>query len=142
MYCTQCGSYLPDNVRFCTECGAAVKRSEPAKSVGFGQAVKLAFTRYADFKGRSRRSEYWWFTLFNIIVSSVLTIAMAEYAWIWSLVVLIPGLAICVRRLHDVGKSGWFYLWMLLPLAGYIIVLIQFCKDSAPDNRWGPNPKA
>ena len=56
--------------------------------------------------------------------------------------VLIPGTALCVRRLHDVGKSGWFYLWILLPLIGYIIILIQFCKDSTGDNQWGPNPKA
>ena len=112
------------------------------KSVGFIEAIKLAFVHYADFKGRSRRSEYWWFTLFNIIVSGVLSIALPDFAWIWSLVVLIPGLALCIRRLHDVGKSGWFYLWILLPLVGGIILLIQFCKDSTEANQWGPNPKA
>ena len=112
------------------------------KSVGFIEAIKLAFVHYADFKGRSRRSEYWWFTLFNIIVGFVIGLVLPEQAWIWSLVVLIPGTALCVRRLHDVGKSGWFYLWILLPLIGYIIILIQFCKDSTGDNQWGPNPKA
>ena len=112
------------------------------KSGGFIEAIKLAFVHYADFKGRSRRSEYWWFTLFNIIVSGVLSIALPDFAWIWTLAVLIPGLSLCVRRLHDVGKSGWFYLWTLLPLAGFIIILIQFCKDSTEDNQWGPNPKA
>ena len=110
--------------------------------VSFIDAVKLYFSRYTDFKGRSRRSEYWWFTLFNMIVSAIIGAILPDFAWIWSLVVLVPGLAICVRRLHDVGKSGWFYLWMLLPLAGWIIVLIQFCKDSTEDNQWGPNPKA
>ena len=112
------------------------------KSVGFIEAIKLAFVHYADFKGRSRRSEYWWFTLFNSIVGFVIGLALPEQAWIWTLIVLIPSLAICVRRLHDVGKSGWFYLWILLPLIGYIIILIQFCKDSTGDNQWGPNPKA
>ena len=110
--------------------------------VSFIDAIKLAFTHYADFKGRSRRSEYWWFTLFNVIVSGVLGYVIPDFAWIWSLIVLIPGLAICIRRLHDAGKSGWFYLWMLLPLVGQIIVLIQLCKDSTADNQWGPNPKA
>ena len=104
-------------------------------------AVKLFFTRYIDFKGRSRRSEYWWFCLFNMIVGFVLGLILTDFSWIWSLVTLVPGLAICVRRLHDVGKSGWFYLWVLLPLAGFIIILIQFCKDSTEDNQWGPNPK-
>ena len=111
------------------------------KPISFVEAVKLFFTRYTDFKGRSRRSEYWWFTLFNIIVSSVLSAIVPDFAWIWSLVVLVPGIAVVVRRLHDVGKSGWFYLWILLPLVGGILILIQMLKDSAPDNRWGSNPK-
>ena len=109
--------------------------------VSFIDAVKLAFAHYADFNGRSRRSEYWWFTLFNIIVSGIIGFILPDLAWILSLAVLVPGLALCIRRLHDVGKSGWFYLWMLLPLVGWIIVLIQFCKDSTEDNQWGPNPK-
>lgn len=112
------------------------------KSVSFIDAIKLAFTHYADFKGRSRRSEYWWFFLFDTIVSGVISAILPDLAWIWSLVVLVPGLAIAVRRLHDAGKSGWFYLWMLLPLAGSIIVLIQLLKDSTEANQWGPNPKA
>ena len=112
------------------------------KSVGFIEAIKLAFVHYADFSGRSRRSEYWWFTLFNIIVSGVISSLLPDFAWIWTLAVLIPGTALCVRRLHDVGKRGWYYLWILLPLIGYIMILVQFCKDSTEDNQWGPNPKA
>ena len=112
------------------------------KSVGFFEAVKLAFTHYADFKGRARRSEYWWFTLFNIIVSGVISAIVPDFAWIWSLVVLIPGLAIVVRRLHDVGKSGWFYLWILVPIVGAFILLFQLCKDSQPGaNQYGPSIK-
>ena len=110
--------------------------------ISFIEAVKLYFVRYADFKGRSRRSEYWWATLFTMIVGGIISAILPDFAWIWSLVTLVPGLAICVRRLHDVGKSGWFYLWCLLPIAGFIIILIQFCKDSTEDNQWGPNPKA
>ena len=112
------------------------------KSVGFAEAIKLAFSHYADFRGRATRSEYWWFTLFNIIVSSVLGLALPILSWLWTLAVLIPGFALCVRRLHDVGKSGWFYLWILLPLAGVVILLIQFLKESTEDNQWGPSPMA
>jgi uncharacterized membrane protein YhaH (DUF805 family) len=76
-----------------------------------------------------------------MIVSGLISSILPDLAWIWSVIVLVPGLAICIRRLHDAGKSGWFYLWMLLPIAGYIIVLIQLLKDSSEDNQWGPNPK-
>ena len=162
MTCRKCGELLSDNAKFCTACGAAVENSGTvinpvhqraddcvhdghvvgsSQPVGFLEAVKRAFQHYADFQGRSRRSEYWWFTLFNIIVSSVISAIVPDFAWFWSLAVLVPGIAIVVRRLHDVGRSGWFYLWILVPLAGYIIMLIQLLKDSAPDNQWGPNPK-
>lgn len=112
------------------------------KSVSFIDAIKLAFAHYADFKGRSRRSEYWWFFLFDTIVSGVISAIVPDLALIWTWVVLIPNLAITARRLHDTGKSGWFYLWILLPLVGQIIVLIQLLQDSCYANQWGPNPKA
>ena len=112
-----------------------------AKSVSFIEAVKLAFSHYADFKGRSRRSEYWWFTLFNMIVSGLIGSILPSLAGVWSLVVLIPGLALCFRRLHDTGKSGWWILINLVPLVGSIILLVFMCQDSTADNQWGPNPK-
>lgn len=112
------------------------------KSISFIEAIKLAFTHYADFKGRARRSEYWWFTLFNIIVSGIIGAIIPELAGVWSLVVLVPGLALCVRRLHDIGRSGWAYLIGLIPLVGGIILIVWFCKDSGEANQWGPNPKA
>lgn len=112
------------------------------QSVSFIDAVKLFFTRYTDFKGRSRRSEFWWANLATSIVSSVLSTAIPDFAWIWSLAILIPGVAICIRRLHDIGKSGWWYLINLIPVVGQIIFLVFMCKDSTEDNQWGPNPKA
>ena len=154
MICKHCGEVLAENAKFCTACGAPAaepKQEEipvhqgqvvtASQSVSFLEAVKLAFQHYADFKGRARRSEYWWFTLFNIIVSSLIGAIAPELAWIWTVVVLVPGIALVVRRLHDAGKSGWFYLWGLIPLVGTILLLIQMLKDSAPDNQWGPNPK-
>ena len=110
--------------------------------VSFIDAVKLFFTRYAEFGGRSRRSEFWWAMLFTGIVGTILGYVIPDFSWIWSLAILIPSLAIEFRRLHDVGKSGWWILWNLLPLIGQIILLVQFCKDSTEDNQWGPNPKA
>ena len=112
------------------------------KPISFVEAVKLFFVRYTDFKGRSRRSEYWWVYLFNMIVSGVIALLIADLAWIWSLVTLVPSLALCVRRLHDIGKSGWWILIALVPLVGGIILLVFTCKDSTEDNQWGPNPKA
>ena len=105
------------------------------------EATKLFFTRYVDFNGRSRRSEYWWAYLAVVIISAVLTAVLGELAYIWTLATLIPNIAITVRRLHDIGKSGWYYLIGLIPLVGPIILLVFMCLDSTEDNQWGPNPK-
>ena len=105
------------------------------------EATKLFFTRYVDFNGRSRRSEYWWAYLAVVIISAVLTVVLGELAYIWSLATLVPQIAITIRRLHDIGKSGWYYLIGLIPLVGGIILLVWMCQDSTEDNQWGPNPK-
>ena len=159
MFCSKCGNILPDNAKFCTSCGAKIENTatsvnaacdqphtgDPIASVDPITAVRRFFTHYADFSGRSRRSEYWWVVLFNWLVSAILTQIFPNGGLIvtlWSLAILVPTLAVCVRRLHDVGKAGTFYLWILLPIAGYIILLVQFLKDSQPgSNRWGDNPK-
>jgi uncharacterized membrane protein YhaH (DUF805 family) len=110
---------------------------------------KLALSKYAQFTGRSRRSEYWYFFLGTIIITyglqglgmalemSILTIL----GGIASLALLIPGIAVAVRRMHDVGRSGWWLLLSLIPLAG-LVVLYWAASDSQPGaNAWGPNPK-
>ena len=115
--------------------------NEPKPSVNIIEAIKLYFTHYADFNGRSRRSEYWWATLAISIIGAVVGGILGDLSWIWTLAIMIPSLAICVRRLHDIGKSGWWYLIGLIPLVGGIILIVWFCKDSTEDNQWGPNPK-
>lgn len=118
---------------------------------------------YADFSGRARRTEYWMFVLFNLIFACVAmgidnaigftfrftgpdgnTIPFF-YGYIYvlySLFVLVPGLAVLVRRLHDVGKSGWMILIALIPLIGAIWLLVLLCTDSQNGpNKWGANPK-
>jgi uncharacterized membrane protein YhaH (DUF805 family) len=119
--------------------------------------------QYADFSGRSRRTEYWMFVLFNFIfaciamlIDNVLGITFhfggADgtavpffYGYIYvlyTLAVLVPGLAVLVRRLHDVGKSGWMFLIALIPIIGAIWLLVLLCTDSQPgSNKWGFNPK-
>ena len=88
-------------------------------------AVKTCFKKYFDFKGRARRSEFWWFVLFMIIVSSALTFlsvlvpAMGYVSLAFSLAVLIPEIAALTRRLHDIGRGGWWVLLMFLCILGY-----------------------
>ena len=118
--------------------------------MSFTEAVTSAFTKYATFSGRARRSEYWYFALFNMVVGLVLTFIGGMIfrdkpqmlSSIYSLAALIPNLAVSWRRLHDIGRSGgWYFLW-LVPIVGWIILLIWMCTDSQPgDNQYGPCPK-
>ena len=110
---------------------------------------------YADFQGRVRRKHFWMFSLFNgmfviaaLILDNVLGTSFefgAGQGWIYWLVVLgtfLPGLALYVRRLHDVGKSAWFLLVYFIPIAGAIWMLVLLCRDSQPGtNQYGANPK-
>jgi uncharacterized membrane protein YhaH (DUF805 family) len=113
-----------------------------------------ALKKYAVFGGRSRRMEYWYFVLFNIIVSIVLGVidgllgTSGSYAGagllsgIYGLAVLIPSLAVTVRRLHDIDRSGWWILIALVPLIGVIVLLVFALLEGTPgDNQYGPNPK-
>ena len=109
--------------------------------VGFGEAIKLFFKNYANFSGRASKSEYWWAFLFNCLASFVLGLIPYVGAVI-SLGLIIPGLSLNIRRLHDSGKA-WYYLLMgLIPFAGFIILIVYFCADSDGDNEWGPGPNA
>jgi uncharacterized membrane protein YhaH (DUF805 family) len=113
-----------------------------------------ALKKYAVFHGRSRRAEYWYFVLFNLIVAVVLagidtllgTFSSAQniglMSGIYSLAVIIPTLAVTFRRLHDIDRSGWWILINLVPLIGTIVLLVFALMDGTPgDNRYGPNPK-
>ena len=177
MRCSHCGSQLPEGSKFCTNCGApqeqpkqeapsyesfasqerraeSVPQGSQARTVNpeytevsFFDAVKLFFTRYTDFGGRSRRSEFWWAYLFLSLVGMGLSTMIQFYegfallSSLWSLAILVPNLALRVRRLHDVGKSWVWLLWYLLPLVGGIVLLVQYTKDSDTSNQWGPCPK-
>ena len=113
------------------------------------EAVKACFSNYATFSGRARRAEYWWFTLFSLIVSVVLSIVdgailgsdMGLMSSLWSLAVLLPSLAVGARRLHDTDRSGWWLLIMFLPLIGFIVLIVFFAqRGSQGSNRFGTDP--
>lgn len=120
--------------------------------VSIDEAVRRALTvNYCNFKGRSSRSEYWWFALFNIIVGVVLGIVLGiigvsenvinGISSLLTLALFLPGLGLSVRRLHDIGKSGWWLFLALIPLVGAIILFIWYCKDSELEvNQYGPVP--
>ena len=123
--------------------------------MGMKEAVINVFNNYANFDGRARRSEYWYFALFNILVSlafgvlisltkegSLLFRLFSGLEGLYSLAVFIPGLAVAWRRLHDIGKSGANWFWVFLPIAGWIMLLVWYCREGDPgDNAYGADPK-
>ena len=109
---------------------------------------------YAVFKGRAQRQEYWYFFLFNIIISIALSMldsalgnpgageGVGVIGSVYSLAVLIPSIAVGVRRLHDTGRTGWWMFIGLIPLVGILVLLYFFVQDSQHEaNEYGPNPK-
>lgn len=102
---------------------------------------------YANFNGRARRKEYWFFILVQFLITFVIGLVlgfilpeslMSIINIILSLVFLVPSLAVGARRLHDIGKSGWFLLLGLIPLVGAIILIVFFCLDTKREsNQWG-----
>ncbi|MBR1570927.1 MAG: DUF805 domain-containing protein [Bacteroidales bacterium] len=116
---------------------SAPSYSGPQPPMGFGETLSYYFRHYADFSGRARRSEYWYIVLWDLIFSLVPGVNVA-----WALVTIIPGLAVSVRRLHDTGRSGWWLLLGLIPLVGFIVILIFTLEDSERrTNDYGESPK-
>jgi len=102
---------------------------------------------YVDFSGRVRRKTYWMFVLFSVAISIVLSVidsvtGIGLLGLVYSLGVLLPSLGLAVRRLHDTGKTGWWMLISLVPLIGFIVLIVFLASDSHDDNAYGPNPKA
>jgi len=107
-----------------------------------------ALKKYATFGGRARRKEYWMFYLFNIIITFALGFiegflgSPGVVGMLYSLAILIPCIAVSVRRLHDTNRSGWWLFIALVPAIGAIVLLIFMVQDSKPDqNQYGANPK-
>jgi uncharacterized membrane protein YhaH (DUF805 family) len=115
--------------------------------MSFGAAISSFFSKYATFSGRARRSEFWFAVLFTTLVSTAISIVWPSTTVVldgmsfqqsslqsnlWQLAIFIPSIALSVRRLHDVGRKGTYYLFVLLPIVGWILLFIQFVKDSEP----------
>lgn len=115
--------------------------ARPPQSVSFGEAIKLYFQNYVNFEGRATKSEYWFAFLFVFLVN-LAVVWIPVIGQIASLAFILPSLSIAVRRLHDTGKSWVYLLFGLIPLAGFIILIVFYCADSDGDNQWGPAPQA
>ncbi|MFN7177065.1 MAG: DUF805 domain-containing protein [Thermaurantiacus sp.] len=123
----------------------------------FRESIQTCFRKYADFQGRARRAEYWWFILFAVI-GTILTVlvdaliggaitggdvGLPVFQVAFSLGILLPSLAVAVRRLHDTDRSGWWYLIAFVPFVGVIVLIIFFVqRGTAGPNRFGPDPLA
>ncbi len=164
MKCTGCGSDNPENAQFCGRCGVSLSASTPTDvgidaaelpMVDFGTAVKLGFQRYVDFSGRSTRAEYWWWELFLTVVSVALIIAdtltgnSSTFGWLggllttlFTLATIIPSLAVGVRRLHDINRTGWWLLLWFVLVIGWIVLIVWAVErgDEGP-NKYGPDPR-
>lgn len=128
--------------------------------MNFTAAIRSFWSRFADFKGRSRRSEYWYVQLFLVVTN--LAVAGIDLALmdgdvdrfianggggivglIWIFATIVPALAVLIRRLHDAGKTGWWALVGFIPLVGAIVLLVFTVTDSSPgENKYGTSPKA
>ncbi len=118
----------------------------------FQTAVRTCLAKYATFSGRAARSEFWWFVLFNVLANFALGLidtaifgtapdSAAIFAPLFSLAMLIPNIAVAVRRLHDTDRSGWWYLLILIPLIGIIVLIVWWATPGTRGpNRFGPDP--
>jgi len=121
--------------------------------MGFTQAVKSCFRQYVGFRGRARRAEFWYFGLFYVVAGIVLSIVdtllfgdgtgMAPLTLLFGLGMFLPSLAVSIRRLHDIDRTGWWILLSLVPLVGAIVLLVFFVqRGTSGVNRFGADPLA
>ncbi|VWD41690.1 DUF805 domain-containing protein [Burkholderia lata] len=124
--------------------------------MNFSEAVRSVLNKYATFDGRARRAEYWYFVLLSFILSiatqvigvagrnaGLITVLLLGVLALVSLALVIPGIAVSVRRLHDTGRSGWFLLLALIPIVGSILLLVWTCsRGTEGPNRFGDDPVA
>ena len=162
-FCAVCGTAVagaasaPGSANAGAPAYAAPATSTTGKSLqtgrlGFVDAVKSYFNNYVNFEGRATKSAYWYAVLFNFIASMVVATIQSAAGMsdsfgsgtlsnLLSLALLLPGLSVAIRRLHDVGRSGHYLWYVLIPIAGPIMVLIKVLTDSEPnDNKYGPRP--
>jgi uncharacterized membrane protein YhaH (DUF805 family) len=114
--------------------------------MNFGQAISSGFSNYVKFSGRAIRSEYWYWVLFTVIgsivagiIDAVLGITVIDP--LFALATILPSIAVAIRRLHDLDRTGWWIFIGLIPLIGWIILIIWYCsRGTVGSNRFGPDP--
>ena len=167
-YCPQCGQPVSADAKFCPKCGCEFQpqrqwqqtpppnqqqwqQPNPGyttapngmrmRNLDMMEACKMYWQKYVDFEGRSRRAEYWWAYLMTFVIGLILG-WIPVVGWLASLAMIPPSIAIGVRRLHDINKSGWFMLLNLIPIVGQIILIIWFCQEGTiGPNQYGEDPK-
>ena len=102
--------------------------------MSFFDSIKSGFRNYANFKGRAGRAEYWWWALFNVLITAIVSGFSDNLSSAVSLALLLPSVAVAVRRMHDVNRRGW---WVLVPIANLVFALT---KSKPEQNQWGPPP--
>ena len=162
MFCSECGTSVINNAKFCANCGTAsevnssiqrpVLQSQPAaistqNGMGFGESITTCFSKYADFTGRASRPEYWWFYLFGTLIGWGINIVAAltipepttrlVMTSLVSLAFFLPSLAVGTRRLHDTDRSGWNMLWVLTIIGVIPVVIWLASKSDENENRYG-----
>jgi uncharacterized membrane protein YhaH (DUF805 family) len=95
----------------------------------FQEAVKVCFSKYADFSGRASRPEYWWFFLFILLVSAATSLFSNTLSALFSLATLVPSIAAAARRLHDTNRSGWWQLIVLVPVVGLVVLIVFLAQE-------------
>ena len=110
--------------------------------MNFGEAISTCFKKYVVFDGRASRSEYWWFALFTWLVNIALRFVIPALAGLFALAVLLPSLAVGARRLHDTNRSAWFLLLWLIPIVGWIILLVFFVQEGKEPNAYSTETAA
>lgn len=131
--------------------------------MNFIQSLQICFSKYVTFSGRARRAEYWWFVLFVLVVQYALVLLDAKlfgtittspsgfeaytqtpvFSGLFDLAIALPMISVIVRRLHDGGRSGWWYWIVLIPIVGMIVLLVWLAsKGTEGANRYGPDPLA
>jgi len=109
--------------------------------MSFTDSIKICFAKYAEFTGRAKRPEYWWFALFCFIIALILEVAGSYVSWAFSLATLLPSLAVGTRRLHDMNKSGWMQLIWIIPVLGWIYMIYLLAQPgNEADNQYGAPP--